>query len=101
MLQAIIHYGLHFCAPVLAARLFVPGHWFRVSCILVVTMLVDFDHLLATPIFDAARCSINTHPLHSFPAIGLYFIGLLFPQTRLVAVGLLWHMVVDAQDCLW
>ena len=37
-------------------------------------MLIDLDHLLATPIFDPARCSIGFHPLHSYYAIGVYFI---------------------------
>ena len=36
------------------------------------TMLVDVDHLLANPIFDANRCSINFHPLHTYYAIGVY-----------------------------
>jgi hypothetical protein len=45
-------------------------------------MLVDLDHLLATPIFEAGRCSINFHPLHSYIAIAVYFILLLFKKSH-------------------
>jgi hypothetical protein len=62
---------------------------------------VDLDHLLATPIFDPHRCSIGFHPLHSFAAVGIYIVGLLFKKTRLPAIGLLFHMCTDLTDCLW
>lgn len=64
------------------------------------TMLVDLDHLLANPIFDPSRCSIGFHPLHSYYAIAVYFILLLFPKSRIIAVGLLFHMLTDYIDCL-
>ena len=65
------------------------------------TMLIDLDHLLATPIFDPNRCSIGFHPLHSYYAIAVY-IGLLFyKKTRIIAIGLLLHMLTDFQDCMW
>ncbi len=62
-------------------------------------MLVDLDHLLATPIFVENRCSINFHPLHSYIAIGVYLFGLLFKKTRIIAVALLFHMLTDLIDC--
>lgn len=65
------------------------------------TMLVDLDHFLADPIFSPDRCSIGFHPLHSEWAIGIYFILLFFPKSRIVAIGLLYHMLTDYQDCLW
>lgn len=66
------------------------------------TMLVDLDHLLAYPnIFDPSRCSIGFHPLHSYYAIGLYFVLFLFPKWRIIAVGLLFHMLTDYVDCMW
>lgn len=68
---------------------------------MVATMIVDADHLLAKPIFDPMRCSIGFHPLHSYYAIGVYIIMLFFPKTRIVAVGLLFHMLTDFQDCQW
>lgn len=65
------------------------------------TMLVDLDHLLASPIFDPGRCSINFHPLHTYWAMGVYIVLLFFKKTRIIAVGLLFHMLTDYIDCRW
>ncbi len=65
------------------------------------TMLVDLDHLLATPIFDPGRCSINFHPLHTYWAMAGYVVLLFFKKTRIIAVGLLFHMLTDYIDCQW
>lgn len=65
------------------------------------TMLIDLDHLLANPIFDAGRCSINFHPLHSYWALGIYILMLFFKKTRIIAVGLIFHLITDSIDCLW
>jgi hypothetical protein len=62
-------------------------------------MLVDIDHLLANPIFAENRCSINFHPLHTYYAIGIYFVGLLFKKTRILAIALVFHMLTDFIDC--
>jgi len=60
---------------------------------------IDLDHLLANPIFDPNRCSINFHPLHSYIAIAVYFL-LLFPKkTRLIGLGLVIHILADTIDC--
>ena len=64
------------------------------------TMVVDLDHLLASPIYDPNRCSINFHPLHSYPAILLYIMLAAFPKSRLVGLGLLLHMGIDLTDCI-
>ncbi len=100
-MQAIVHYGLHFVAPVLIALLFFKKQWLQAWLIMILTMLVDLDHLLADPIFDPQRCSIGFHPLHSYPAIIAYIVLGLFPLLRIVAVGLLFHMATDWQDCWW
>ncbi len=68
---------------------------------MIATMVVDIDHLLADPIFASGRCSIGFHPLHSYYAIGVYFILLFFKKTRIIAVGLLFHMLTDYIDCWW
>lgn len=101
ILQTTLHYSLHFLAPGLLAWLFFRERWKKAWLIMIATMLVDLDHLLATPMFDPNRCSIGFHPLHSYPAIAVYFVLLFFPKTRIIAVGLLFHMVTDFQDCLW
>lgn len=67
---------------------------------MVLTMVVDLDHLLANPIYDPNRCSINFHPLHSFPAIGLYLVMAVLPKSRVIGLGLLLHMGIDLTDCI-
>lgn len=64
-------------------------------------MLVDLDHLLANPIFEANRCSINFHFLHTYYAMAVYVIFLFFRKPfRIVGIGLLFHMLTDFIDCL-
>lgn len=99
MLQPIVHYGLHFAVPVWIAWQFFKPRWIRAMAILWLTMLIDLDHLLATPLFDACRCSINYHPLHTYWAMGVYVVLLFFKRTRLVGIGLLLHLLADAIDC--
>ena len=65
------------------------------------TMFVDVDHLVASPIFDPGRCSINFHPLHTYWAMTIYVGMLFFKKTRIIAVGLLFHMLTDFIDCQW
>jgi len=100
MIQFIVHYGLHLLFPGAIAYLFFKPIWKTAWLIMVFTMLIDLDHLLANPVFDPNRCSINFHPLHTSYALVLYLI-LLFPKkTRIVAVGLLLHLLTDYLDCL-
>ena len=100
-METIIHYFLHFVFPVFIAYFFFKNAWKKAYLIMLMTMLVDLDHLLANPIFDPNRCSIGFHPLHSYVAIIIYFI-LLFPsKTRILAIGLLMHMTADWIDCLF
>ena len=99
-LKFFVHYGLHFIFPLCISLLFFKEHWKKVYLICIATMLVDLDHLLATPIFAENRCSINFHPLHSYYAIGAYFIAVFFKKTRIIGIGLLLHMLADGVDCL-
>ena len=63
MQQFVLHYGLHFLFPALIALVFFRNEGKKAYLIMIATMLVDLDHLLANPIFDPNRCSINFHPL--------------------------------------
>lgn len=64
-------------------------------------MLVDLDHLLATPIFKADRCSINFHFLHTYYAMVVYLVLLFFRKPfNIIGIGLLFHMLTDYIDCL-
>ena len=95
MLRPAIHIVAHFLVPGLLARLAFRPNWKTAWLII----LVDLDHLLADPIFEPNRCSINFHPLHSEPAMAVYGILLLVPRLRIIAAGLLLHMALDALDC--
>ena len=99
MLQFILHYGLHLLFPALIAWVFFRKEWKKAYLIMLATMLLDLDHLLANPIFDPNRCSIGFHFLHSYYAILIYVTLLLFPKSRIVAIGLLLHMLTDYLDC--
>ena len=67
---------------------------------MILGMLIDLDHLLATPIFAPNRCSINFHPLHSYYAIAIYILLLIPKKTRLIGLGLVIHILADSVDCL-
>ena len=101
MLQDFVHYFLHFGFPLVIAFLFYRNRWKQVYIVLLLTMLVDLDHLWADPIFDPNRCSIGFHFLHSYYIIPVYVVGLFFKQTRVVAIGLVLHMITDGIDCIW
>lgn len=100
MWQVVIHYGIHFIVPLLVALLFFKSIWVKAYLIMIACMLIDLDHLLASPIFDANRCSINFHPLHSYYAIGVYLLLVLFKKTRILGLGLAIHILADWVDCL-
>lgn len=99
-MQIVIHYFLHLVFPLGIAYVFFRASWKTVYLIFIATMLVDLDHLLATPIFQADRCSINFHPLHTYYAMIVY-VGLLFLRKpfNIIGIGLLFHMLTDALDC--
>jgi hypothetical protein len=73
--------------------------WKTAYLIFLASMLVDADHLLANPIFAENRGSINFHPLHTYYAMSIYFVGLFFKKTRILAIALLFHMLTDFIDC--
>ena len=101
MIQPLLHYGIHFIVPLIFAVLFFKNRWFISYLIMIATMLIDLDHLLATPVFDPTRCSINFHPLHSYYAIICYVILFCFKKTRILGLGLCIHILADWVDCLF
>ncbi|MGQ4807403.1 hypothetical protein NKDENANG_00751 [Candidatus Entotheonellaceae bacterium PAL068K] len=99
--RPVLHLVLHIITPGVVAWLGFPTRWQGAWLVMLLTMLVDLDHLLASPIYDPDRCSLGFHPLHTPWAIVVY-LGLAgFPRTRLVGVGLVLHMALDAIDCVW
>jgi len=94
-----IHLILHFLVPAVVSGLFFLRRWQIAFLIMISTMLVDLDHLLANPVFDPKRCSIGFHPLHGLIPIGIYVMLCFHPKTRLVGLGLVIHMALDSIDC--
>ena len=101
MERSIIHMILHFLVPFMVAKAAWKEKWLRPFLIMVLTMAVDLDHLLADIIFDPNRCGLGFHPLHSWPAIVVYLVLLLSQRFRILALGLMIHMLLDGTDCLW
>jgi hypothetical protein len=95
-----MHLILHVLLPGAVAYAAFRTRWLRAWAVMVATMLVDLDHVLADPIYDPGRCSIGFHPLHSFAAIAAYVVAAIAPATRLVGVGLVLHMALDQLDCM-
>jgi len=100
-MQFVVHYFLHFIFPGFIAWFCYREKWISTYIIFIATMLVDLDHLTATPVYQACRCSIGFHPLHSYIACGVYALMLFFKRTRIIAIGLLMHMATDGLDCWW
>ncbi|MEH6680849.1 MAG: DUF6122 family protein [Sediminicola sp.] len=100
MFRFCVHYGIHFLVPIAIGIFFFKENKVRNTLILLGGILIDVDHLWAVPMFDADRCSILFHPLHSYWAITAYVL-LLFPKkTRIFGIALLIHILADTADCL-
>lgn len=97
--QAMLHLFLHFLVPASITLLFFRKNWKVAYLIMMATMLVDTDHLFASPIYDPGRCSIGFHPLHQPVFIAAYLALCFFPKSRLIGLGLTIHMVLDTMDC--
>ena len=98
--RTFIHYFLHFGFPLILSVVIYKKEWKKAYLIMLTTMLVDLDHLFAHPIFEADRCSIGFHPLHSYLAIGFYIVLLFFKNPhRIIGLGRVLHMATDFLDC--
>ena len=88
--------------PAVITCIFFRKKWLLAFLLMVSTMLVDVDHLLANPIYDPLRCSIGFHPLHQYVAIAFYLLLCCLPKRpklRFIGIGLLIHMGLDSFDC--
>jgi hypothetical protein len=101
MIRSYLHLALHLFVPAIIAAIFFREKFLAAWITMTASMLVDLDHLLADPVYDPGRCSIGFHPLHQYPAITAYGILLIWQKLRVVAIGLLTHMVLDGVDCVW
>ncbi len=99
MLQTTVHYGSHILIPLLVAFIWYKKRWKLAFLIMFSGMWIDLDHLLANPVFNPSRCSINFHPLHTYYALIIYLTLLFFKKTRLLGLGLVIHIIADTIDC--
>jgi len=99
MLQPFLHYGIHLGLPLAVALIFFKNNWKVAYLIMLAGLLIDIDHVFANPIFDANRCSINFHPLHTYYAMIIYLLLLIPKKTRLIGLGLCIHILADYLDC--
>jgi hypothetical protein len=95
----MLHIALHFLVPALIVALFFRKRWWQSYLWLLAGLAIDLDHLLANPVYDPLRCSIGFHPLHTWPATLVYAALCVHPRTRLLGIGLLLHLALDAGDC--
>ena len=113
----MLHIVLHLAVPLAVAFAFFRPRQVQAGLVLIATVAVDLDHLLADPIYDPQRCSIGFHPLHTMPAIAVYSLvfavailltkrleasgrGSAMRVVYLVGLGLLIHMALDWGDCV-
>ena len=113
----MLHIASHFLVPWFVGLVVYRGRWFRAALLMAATMAVDLDHLLAVPVYDPNRCSINFHPLHSTLAVVLYAAAFVTPlllgrnrngrdlrpsawTVHVLGLGLLIHMALDWSQCL-
>ena len=90
---------MHFIVPGIVAAIFFRKKWLNTYLIMLAALLIDLDHLLASPIYDPQRCSLGFHPLHGLLPI-LFYLGLcVHRRTRLIGLGLVIHIGLDAIDC--
>lgn len=101
MLRLIAHYGIHFLVPIAIGYFGFPKRRVFAITILLAGIVIDMDHLWASPIFDPDRCSIGFHFLHSYWAIGLYALLLFFRKTHIFGLALMLHILADLVDCLF
>ena len=121
IVRHVIHGLLHTLAPMGLALLVAKrirftsssrGAFFCVAAIMS-SMLIDLDHLLATPVYSPGRCSVGFHLLHSYYVMPVYVaMAMLVLRTdklqgrrfkifvALFGVGACLHLVTDFVDCL-
>lgn len=95
----MFHLFLHLLIPLLVSFTFFRQQWLKAFVIMMLTMVIDVDHLLATPIYDPLRCSMGFHPLHQLYLVPLYFLMCFYKPLRLIGIGLMIHMGLDSIDC--
>jgi hypothetical protein len=100
-MRFFIHMILHFAVPAALARAAGKDGW-KTRCVQALSaMVIDLDHLVATPILDPNRCSVGFHPLHTEWAAIAYICMTFVPKIRWFGIGLIVHLLLDSLDCAW
>ncbi len=63
--RAILHIALHLLVPLALAIGCYRCRWRSSYALLLAGLLIDLDHLLASPIYSRGRCSLGFYPLHT------------------------------------
>ena len=77
----LVHYGLHLGLPFALGWLFGKKLWWKAGLIMLATLLIDLDHLLADPIFGPGRWRVGVQPGEAGAA------RLILPHWKTRAVG--------------
>ena len=96
----LLHMFFHVAVPAVAAALFFRKNFRHATLVMLAGILIDIDHLAASPIVDPDRCSVGYHLLHSFWLIPVYVAMALYPKTRLIGLGLIIHIILDTAECV-
>lgn len=96
----LLHIFFHVAVPVAMAALFFRKNFRKAALLMLAGILIDIDHLAASPIVDPDRCSVGYHMLHSFWLIPVYVALALYPKTRLIGLGLVIHIILDTAECV-
>lgn len=98
-LSFLFHMILHVTVPLAIAWFAYRDQFKKAFLIMLAGIAIDVDHLLVTPILDPDRCSVGFHLLHSYWMCAVYLVLAVYRKTRLVGLGLVIHIVLDAAEC--
>ncbi|WP_370980692.1 DUF6122 family protein [Agaribacterium sp. ZY112] len=97
------HIALHVLVPLCIAVALYQKRALKAFLFMLLAFAIDIDHLLAQPIYDPTRCSVDFHPLHSLYLLPLYILLSLqwrYKPLQWFAWGLVIHMGLDSLDCM-
>jgi len=90
---------LHVTVPLAVAWLAYRDQFRKAFFTMLAGIAIDVDHLLVTPILHPDRCSVGFHLLHGYWFCAIYLVLALYKKTRLLGLGLVIHILLDAIEC--
>ncbi len=72
----------------------------KIFLLVILSNFIDLDHIVANPVYDPSRCSINFHPLHSWYLFPVYLVGIFLKKYKYLFYGIILHLILDKIDCL-